>query len=70
MTGHGQGIAGSLTRHLTLIGGEKGIHQFEAEVLSSNLEMLRVFERGNLSMTTKFDTEVVHVTLSFPGRNA
>ncbi len=60
---HGQGIAGSLMRHLTRLAHEKGIRRFEAEVLASNRAMLKVFSRSNLPMATKYEGEVVHVTM-------
>ncbi len=63
---HGQGIAGILMRHLVRIAHEKGIRRFEAEVLAGNRAMLRVFSRSNFAMATKYEAEVVHVTLSLP----
>lgn len=59
-----QGIACSLMRHLVRIAREKGVRQFEAEVLPSNKAMLKAFSRSNLPMKTTFEEDVVHVTLS------
>jgi len=67
---HGQGIASLLLRHLTSIGREKGISQFEAEVLPENIAMLTVFSRGGLPMQKKFRDGTVHVTLSLTGERS
>lgn len=61
---HGQGIAGCLLRHLVLIAREKGLSQFEAEVLPENKAMLGVFERSGLPIKKEFGGGAVHVTLS------
>ncbi len=60
----GQGIASRIFRHLLLIAREKGVSQFEAEVLSENRAMLAVFSRMGLPMKTTQEDGVVHVTLS------
>lgn len=60
---HGQGIAGILLKHLTRIGRYKGINRFEAEVLSENKAMLKVFSRSGLPMKEKQQGCVTHVTL-------
>jgi RimJ/RimL family protein N-acetyltransferase len=64
---HGQGIASRLLQHLARIGRQKGVSQFEAEVLSENKAMLAVFERSGLSVSKKFEGSTVHVTLSLTG---
>ena len=61
---HGQGIASRLLRHLVHIAREKGVSQFEAEVLPENNAMLGVFERSGLPMKKESGGGVVHVTLS------
>ena len=61
---HGQGIAGRLLRHLAHIAREKGVSQFEAEVLAQNKAMLTVFSRSGLPMKKSSDEGVTHVTLS------
>ena len=60
----GQGIASSLLRRLGEIARQKGLGQFEAEVLMSNLPMLNVFHHSGLPTTIRQDENVVHVTLS------
>ena len=61
---HGQGIASHLLRHLTVIGREKGIFQFEADVLPQNAAMIKVFSRSGLGMTKTSEVGNVHVTLT------
>jgi RimJ/RimL family protein N-acetyltransferase len=60
---HGQGIASILLKHLTRIGRYKGLARFEAEVLSENKAMLKVFSRSGLPMKEKRQGGVTHVTL-------
>lgn len=60
---HGQGIANRLLRSLAHIAREKGVSQFEAEVLPENRPMLAVFARSGLPMRKSFGDGVVHVTL-------
>jgi RimJ/RimL family protein N-acetyltransferase len=64
---HGQGIASRLLRHLSRIAREKGVSQFEAEVLPENKAMIAVFERSGLPVRKKFEGSAVHVTLSLTG---
>ncbi len=61
---HGLGIAGRLLRHLAEIAREKGIAEFEADVLAENKAMLAVFARSGLPMEKRRDGETVHLTLS------
>lgn len=63
----GQGIASRLLRHLVLIAREKGVSQFEAEVLPENKAMIAVFERSGLPVNRKFEGSAVHVILSLTG---
>ena len=65
---HGLGIAGRLLRHLTCIARERGVSQFDAEVLSKNRPMLAVFLRSGLPMTETQAEDVIHVTLSLADR--
>jgi GNAT superfamily N-acetyltransferase len=60
---HGQGIASILLKHLLLIGRERGISRFEADVLHANKKMLRVFERAGLPVVTKASSDSIHVTM-------
>jgi len=59
----GRGIGARLMRHLVAIAQTSGIKEFFAEVLPENAAMLKVFERSGLTMTTRRDAGVVHVTL-------
>ena len=63
----GQGLASRLLRHLTQIARDKGVSQFEAEVLSRNQAMLTVFSRCGLPMKRSLEDGVVHVTISLAG---
>ena len=60
----GLGIAGRLLRHLAEIARDKGIAEFEADVLAENGSMLAVFARSGLPMRKRRDGGVVHVALS------
>ncbi|HUH95447.1 MAG TPA: GNAT family N-acetyltransferase [Casimicrobiaceae bacterium] len=64
----GLGIAGLLLRHLGDIASRQGICAFEADVLSGNASMLRVFARSGLPMEQRRDGGVIHVRLSLTGR--
>jgi RimJ/RimL family protein N-acetyltransferase len=59
----GQGIAAALMRHLITIARDAGLKEFIAEVLPDNAAMLKVFEKSGLSLHTKREARVVHVTL-------
>jgi RimJ/RimL family protein N-acetyltransferase len=58
----GQGIGGSLMRHLTTLAREVGLKELIAEVLPENIPMLKVFENSGLKLSTKLEDEVVHVS--------
>jgi RimJ/RimL family protein N-acetyltransferase len=60
----GQGLAGRILKHLASIAREKGVDQFEAEVLPQNKAMLAVFARSGLPMKQRAADGVIHVTLS------
>lgn len=60
----GQGIASRLLQHLVRIAREKGVSQFEAEVLPENKAMIAVFERSGLPIKNRLEGGAVHVTLS------
>jgi len=60
----GRGIASRILRHLIHIAQEKGVSQFEAEVLPENRAMLAVFVRSGLPMKQSFEEGAIHVTLS------
>jgi RimJ/RimL family protein N-acetyltransferase len=63
------GIATLLMRHLVAIARDAGIEELVAEVLPDNAPMLKVFKRSGLSMTTRHDGSVVHVTLALRRRD-
>jgi len=65
---HGQGIAGRILKHLARIAREKGVSQFEAEVLPQNKAMLAVFSRSGLPLQQKLADGTIHVTLSLADR--
>jgi RimJ/RimL family protein N-acetyltransferase len=60
---HGLGIAGCLLRALAAVARDRGITRFEADVLSGNPSMLRVFERSGMPMRKRAEGGVVHVEL-------
>jgi RimJ/RimL family protein N-acetyltransferase len=61
---HGLGIAGRLLGHLAEIAREKGMAEFEADVLAENKAMLAVFARSGLPMQKRRDGGTIHLTLS------
>lgn len=60
----GRGIAGRMLRQLADIARERGVTQFEADVLADNGAMLKVFRRSGLTVSESAADGVVHVTLS------
>src|SRR6516225_2892770 len=61
----GQGLGAALMRELVAIARDAGISELIADVLGSNLAMLKVFEKSGLQMITRREGSVVHVTLKF-----
>jgi RimJ/RimL family protein N-acetyltransferase len=61
----GQGLGGALLRELADVARHAGINELIAEVLGSNLAMLKVFEKSGLLMTKTREGTVIHVTLKF-----
>ena len=59
----GQGIGGSLLRHLAALARRAGLKEFTAEVLPDNTPMLKLFERSGLKFSTKRSVDGVHVVL-------
>ncbi len=59
----GLGIASLLIKHLVEIARDSGITEFEAEVLSSNNAMIRVFARSGLSITKSVMHDTIHVVM-------
>jgi GNAT superfamily N-acetyltransferase len=64
---HGLGIAGKMLRHLAEIAKQKGIIQFQAEVLPENKGMLTVFNRSGFPVKQEFAEGLAHVTLLLRG---
>jgi RimJ/RimL family protein N-acetyltransferase len=60
----GQGLAGRLFAALVDLARQRGITIFEAEVLSGNPSMLRVFERTGLPMRKRSEGGIVHLELT------
>jgi GNAT superfamily N-acetyltransferase len=59
----GKGIGGALMRHLAAIARGAGITELIADVLPDNIPMLKVFEKSGCRVSTKRDSQVVHVAL-------
>jgi RimJ/RimL family protein N-acetyltransferase len=62
----GKGLGAALMRHIAVIAREAGVQELVAEVLSDNAPMLKVFERSGLTLTTKHEGTVVHVSMRYP----
>jgi RimJ/RimL family protein N-acetyltransferase len=60
----GQGIASLLLRQLADIARRRGLARFEADVLSENGSMLRVFARSGLAMRQRRQGGVTHIELA------
>jgi RimJ/RimL family protein N-acetyltransferase len=60
----GRGIASRLLAHLADIAKAGGITRFEADVLSENASMLKVFKRSGLPMEQRRDGGVIHLSLA------
>ena len=62
----GQGIGTTLMRHLVAIARGAGLRELVADVLPDNRQMLKVFEKSGLPMSTKREPGSLHVTLRLP----
>jgi L-amino acid N-acyltransferase YncA len=60
----GHGLGALLMRHLAGLARQSGLRELVAEVLPENTPMLKVFQASGLSMTTRHEAGVVHVTLA------
>jgi RimJ/RimL family protein N-acetyltransferase len=60
----GQGIAGRLLQALATVARDRGIAVFEADVLSENPSMLRVFERTGWPLRKRSEAGVAHLELT------
>jgi GNAT superfamily N-acetyltransferase len=59
----GRGVGKLLLRHLAAIARDAGLKQLVADVLSSNMAMLKVFANSGLRLTTTREAGIVHVAL-------
>jgi len=59
----GRGIGATLLRHLVAIAHETGLRALSAEVLASNVAMLKVFEKSGLALSTNQAGGIVHIVL-------
>jgi len=57
----GRGFGSVLLEHLAAVARERGIKRFEAEVLSQNRGMLRIFLEAGYSVSRSYDSGTVHV---------
>jgi ribosomal protein S18 acetylase RimI-like enzyme len=60
---HGQGIGTMLMRHLVAIARGAGLTEVIADVLPDNRQMLKVFQKSGLPMSTRRESGSLHVTL-------
>jgi RimJ/RimL family protein N-acetyltransferase len=63
----GRGIASVLLAHLLVIARQKGIREFEADVLAENRAMLRVFEKSGLHARRSVESGIMHLTFPTEG---
>jgi RimJ/RimL family protein N-acetyltransferase len=59
----GQGVGTALMRHLVTIARGAELKELVADVLPGNIPMLKLFEKSGLRMSTKRESEVVHVAI-------
>ena len=59
----GQGIGSALLRHLSSLARKAGLREFVAEVLPENAAMLKVFLKSKLEVTTRRESQTIHVVL-------
>lgn len=62
-TYQGQGLGTTLMRHLVAIARGAGLRELIADVLPDNRQMLKVFQKCGLAMSTRRESGSVHVTL-------
>ncbi|MDM8537708.1 GNAT family N-acetyltransferase [Desulfobacterales bacterium HSG17] len=60
----GRGIASFLYQLLMHEAKKRGIHTFTADVLSSNMAMMKVFEKGGCPVTAKLDSGIYELRIS------
>jgi RimJ/RimL family protein N-acetyltransferase len=59
----GQGIGAALMRHIAILARDAGLTELIAEVLPENTPMLKVLEKSGLTLSTKQEADIVHVTI-------
>ena len=52
-------------RHLAVIARNAGLKELSADVLSNNIQMLKVFKKSGLRLDVKREASVSHVKLFF-----
>ena len=62
-TYQGQGMGTTLMRHLVAIARRAGLRELVADVLPDNRQMLKVFQKCGLPMSTRQEPGSVHITL-------
>lgn len=67
---HGLGIARRLLQHLGRIAIDRGVLRFEAEVLSYNSAMLKVFAASGWPISKHSEDGTMHITLTLGGAAA
>ncbi|MFC1563590.1 GNAT family N-acetyltransferase [candidate division KSB1 bacterium] len=65
----GRGIGTLLLKHLAVIASNLSITQFEADIHSENLQMLRIIKHCGFRAIFKFDQGIMHVSLKIPKWN-
>ncbi len=62
---HGLGIASYLYKMLVQLARERGLKGLTADVLASNKPMMRVFEKGDLTVNAQLDDDIYKLTIPF-----
>jgi RimJ/RimL family protein N-acetyltransferase len=63
-----QGVGTAIMRHLVILARSAGLRELVADVLPSNIAMLKLFENSELHMTARRESEIVHVTIQLSVR--
>ncbi len=61
----GRGIASYLYKTLIKLGKEAGLKGFTADVLATNKEMMKVFEKGRIPVKATLDSGIYELTIDF-----
>ncbi|HVZ32604.1 MAG TPA: GNAT family N-acetyltransferase, partial [Polyangiaceae bacterium] len=65
-----RGIGTCLMRRMVELGRSQGLAGFTADVLSTNVGMLMVFQQSGLTVQSKFDGGVYHLSMAFAAQGA